>query len=147
VSGEAGTWPNTGGNANIVPTVANGMVYVASYKQLRIFGLVAPHRMPKRLTPVASHPAAKEQPFGPAAGPLYWGVIRKADGNRVTLELRTGRMLVVDLSKVMPRATSGFGVVGRALAVSGELAADGVFVATDVWRAKGPALWGPDRDH
>jgi len=28
-SGEAGTWPNTGGNANVVPTVANGMVYVA----------------------------------------------------------------------------------------------------------------------
>ncbi len=47
-SGPAGTWPNTGsvaspstisGNANLVPTVANGMVYVASYQQLWIFGL------------------------------------------------------------------------------------------------------------
>jgi hypothetical protein len=35
----AGTWPNTGGNANIVPLVANGKVYVASYQQLAIFGL------------------------------------------------------------------------------------------------------------
>jgi hypothetical protein len=35
----AGTWPNLGGNANIVPVVANGKVYVASYKQLTIFGL------------------------------------------------------------------------------------------------------------
>jgi hypothetical protein len=35
----AGTWPNLGGNANIVPVVANGKVYVASYKQLAIFGL------------------------------------------------------------------------------------------------------------
>jgi hypothetical protein len=35
----AGTWPNTGGNANIVPVVANGKVYVASYQQLAIFGL------------------------------------------------------------------------------------------------------------
>lgn len=35
----AGTWPNTGGNANIVPVVANAKVYVASYKQLTIFGL------------------------------------------------------------------------------------------------------------
>jgi hypothetical protein len=37
--GDAGTWPNVGGNANIVPVVANGKVYVASYKQLSIFGL------------------------------------------------------------------------------------------------------------
>jgi hypothetical protein len=37
--GTAGTWPYTGGNANVVPVVANGKVYVASYKQLAIFGL------------------------------------------------------------------------------------------------------------
>ena len=37
--GQAGTWPNTGGNANTVPVVANGLVYVASYKQLNVFGL------------------------------------------------------------------------------------------------------------
>lgn len=35
----AGTWPNLGGNANLVPVVANGRVYVASDQQLRIFGL------------------------------------------------------------------------------------------------------------
>jgi hypothetical protein len=35
----AGAWPNTGGNANIVPVVANGLVFVASNQQLRIFGL------------------------------------------------------------------------------------------------------------
>jgi hypothetical protein len=38
-SGVAGTWPNLNGNANLVPVVANGKVYVASYRQLRIFGL------------------------------------------------------------------------------------------------------------
>jgi hypothetical protein len=37
--GPAGTWPNQGGNANIVPVVANGRVYVATYQQLDIFGL------------------------------------------------------------------------------------------------------------
>ncbi|HEY6338012.1 MAG TPA: hypothetical protein VIW68_05925 [Candidatus Sulfotelmatobacter sp.] len=37
----AGSWPNTGGNANLVPVVANGEVFVASYKQLQIFGLTA----------------------------------------------------------------------------------------------------------
>jgi hypothetical protein len=35
----AGTWPNVGSaNANIVPVVANGLVFVASYKQLTIYG-------------------------------------------------------------------------------------------------------------
>jgi hypothetical protein len=27
------------GNSNLVPVVANGLVFVASYKQLKIFGL------------------------------------------------------------------------------------------------------------
>ncbi len=35
----AGDWPNTGGNANIVPVVANGRVFVANYRALSIFGL------------------------------------------------------------------------------------------------------------
>jgi hypothetical protein len=35
----AGTWPNTGGNANLVPVVVNGEVFVASHTQLQIFGL------------------------------------------------------------------------------------------------------------
>jgi len=39
-SGVAGSWPNSGGNSNIVPTVANGFVYVASNKQLQIFGIL-----------------------------------------------------------------------------------------------------------
>jgi hypothetical protein len=35
----AGAWPNQGGDSNLVPVVANGKVYVASNKQLQIFGL------------------------------------------------------------------------------------------------------------
>jgi hypothetical protein len=35
----AGTWVSLTGNPNIVPMVANGRVYVASYQQLEIFGL------------------------------------------------------------------------------------------------------------
>jgi hypothetical protein len=36
---QAGAWPNTGGNSNLVPLVANGEVFVASHAQLRIFGI------------------------------------------------------------------------------------------------------------
>jgi hypothetical protein len=39
--GVAGSWPNQGGDSNQVPIVANGKVYVASNKQLKIFGLKA----------------------------------------------------------------------------------------------------------
>jgi hypothetical protein len=39
--GVAGTWPNITGNANLVPVVANGQVFVASYQQLQIFGLLS----------------------------------------------------------------------------------------------------------
>ena len=35
----AGKWPNITGNANLVPVVADGQVFVASNLQLRIFGL------------------------------------------------------------------------------------------------------------
>ena len=41
-SANAGAWPNLQGNANLVPVVANGMVFVASNHQLQIFGLTAP---------------------------------------------------------------------------------------------------------
>ncbi len=37
--GIAGLWPNQGGDSNQVPIIANGKVYVASNKQLKIFGL------------------------------------------------------------------------------------------------------------
>ena len=46
----AGAWPNFGGDSNQVPVVANGKVYVASNKQLQIFGL-------KQIKPVATAPA------------------------------------------------------------------------------------------
>jgi len=39
--GLAGNWPNVGGNSNLVPVVANGEVFVASYQELVIFGLKA----------------------------------------------------------------------------------------------------------
>jgi hypothetical protein len=38
----AGNWPYLGGRYNQVPVVANGKVYVASYEQLNIYGLLPP---------------------------------------------------------------------------------------------------------
>ena len=36
---QVGSWPNVGGNANIVPTVSNGRVYVTSWRSLTISSL------------------------------------------------------------------------------------------------------------
>jgi hypothetical protein len=145
--GEGGTWPNTEGNANVVPTVANGRVYVGSYKQLRIFGLID-HDHPHELTEERiAHPPAKKFAFLPESGPLYWGTIRAIDGSRVELELRTGNRLMVDVSKVLPQASSDLGAVGRSLAVAGAIGPDKVFSASGIWRVKGPQQWGPDREH
>gem|GEM_PF-6867938 len=38
---EAGSWPNLDGNSNLVPAVANGLVFVAGNRRLRIFGLLS----------------------------------------------------------------------------------------------------------
>ncbi|HEY3974656.1 MAG TPA: hypothetical protein VGM18_16755 [Candidatus Sulfotelmatobacter sp.] len=38
-SSKAGAWPNLNGNSNLVPVVANGEVFVASYARLTIFGI------------------------------------------------------------------------------------------------------------
>ncbi len=40
--GVAGYWPSLGGNSNLVPVVANGEVFIASYQELQIFGLRTP---------------------------------------------------------------------------------------------------------
>jgi hypothetical protein len=143
----AGVWPNTGGNANIVPTVANGMVYVASNKELQIFGLTRPSKTPKRMSQMVRQAEPAATSYVPDTGPLYWGTIRAVDGSKITLELRTGRTITVDLSHIMPKATSDFGAVGRFLAVGGELAPNDVLTATGAWRVKSPAFFGPDRDH
>jgi hypothetical protein len=47
-SATAGYWPNTGGNSNLVPVVANGEVFVASNKTLKIFGLLGGNAKTKK---------------------------------------------------------------------------------------------------
>jgi hypothetical protein len=37
----AGSWPNYNGNSNLVPVVANGLVFVGSREQLQIFGIIS----------------------------------------------------------------------------------------------------------
>jgi FG-GAP-like repeat len=135
--GEAGTWPSSNANSNLVPTVANGRVYVPSYHQLAIFGLVSPGAAGKLQTPPP--PVRPKLP-----GALYWGTIKTIKGNRITIALRTGKLLQVDLSEAIKESTTVVPIVGQSVAVNGDVSTKGILGARRMWRAKGRASWGED---
>jgi hypothetical protein len=144
-SGTAGSWPNTGGNANLVPTVANARVYVASYKELAIFGLIPRSRMTqRRALPTADELIQGAPPLPRLPGAVFWGTIKELDGDRLTIVLRTGERLQVDLTEAMKEGTFVDPVVGRNVEVIGKLNADGILEASTMNRAKGPQTWGVD---
>jgi len=136
-TGTVGTWVNSQANANIVPTVANGQVYVASYKNLAIFGLGAP-------TPSAQ-PGSGAVPVAISGNQLY-GTAQAVNGASLSLKTRNGAMVAVDMSLAAQTHKSAVVRVGRTLLVQGRYGADGTLHADSIQRAKGsPKSWGPDR--
>jgi outer membrane protein assembly factor BamB len=137
----AGQWANGDGNYNIVPMVANGRVYVASYKQLTIFGVAGPS------TQVKTVAAAPEQTAEPALpGHVVYGKLTRVDNTLLTLQTRTGTLLTVDSAPATKAETRALPVVGRAYAARGEYDGQGVLHAVSVQRVKDqPELWNEDR--
>jgi hypothetical protein len=138
----AGTWPNTGGNANIVPVVANGRVYVASYRSLAIFGLGtgAPAPVPPD---IAAKPYAVTLPAGMHE---IYGTVRGIDGSTLMVEKRTGALLKVDAAAAFANFQAAQPAVGRGILIRGSIDAAGVLHATTLLHAKdGSAIWPPDR--
>jgi hypothetical protein len=145
-SGAAGTWPNLGGNANLVPTIANGRVYVPSYRQLTIFGLrTLKLRFPFVRFEAEAKLLAPPPPTPPQLpGIVFWGTIKRIDGAHLEIALRTGKLLQVDISEALKAGTTAPPVVGRYVSVRGQMNAQGLFGATIMLRAKGRASWGMD---
>jgi hypothetical protein len=140
-SSGAGSWPYTAANANIVPVVANGKVYVASNKQLTIFGLGG-HPFVARAGVVAQ-PEALNTHMLPHA---ITGVLEQAGGAVLTLRTRAGKIARVDDSEALRRKQTGVLVLGSAYTAQGTYDSTGALHAAAVARAKGsPALWPPDR--
>jgi hypothetical protein len=136
---QAGAW-NWGGSsdADIVPVVADGRVFVASYKNLSIFGLsndAKPH--------VAVHaPPGPAQPIYADAPRQLHGVVTLVDGGRFTLKTRIGKMVRVDASAIETPVFQA----GQAMLAAGTYDSKGVLVAKYVLRQKPQAaLWGADR--
>jgi hypothetical protein len=110
VSIPAGTWTHaSNSNANIVPTVSNGKVYVASNLQLQIFGLLS--SKPEAARKAAPHPFTPSTPetiqcpseaalpaFGgdPAMIHEFFGTVCGVSGSELRMALRGNRTLKVD---------------------------------------------------
>ncbi|MGB6177471.1 MAG: hypothetical protein WBF43_14320, partial [Methylocella sp.] len=140
-SSPAGSWPNTGGNADIVPVVANGHVLVASNRQLTIFGLGG-HPFVARAV-AAAQPAALNIPKPPHE---ITGVLEHVDGPLLTLRTRAGTIARVDASEALRRKQTGVLVPGYAYTAQGTYDPTGALRAQAVARAKdSAAIWPLDR--
>jgi hypothetical protein len=136
----AGTWATRFGNANLVPVVANGQVYVASFQQLDIFGLLSGSAK------FAASPPAKAPLFAFGAPHEVTGTLVVVRGSHFTLRTRTGKLVDVDNSDATRHEQSNVLVVGRAYNARGSYDAFGILRATAVVRVNSSlGTWPPDR--
>jgi hypothetical protein len=141
-SAPAGVWPNLGGNANIVPVVANGKVYVAAYKSLMIFGPNAPAAA-ATASPVQAS-AAVLLPAG--ATQRVSGVLLAMEGTNLTLSTRSSQTVTLDVSDALETEQVADLIVGQAYTVLAAPGATGALQATAVMRAKrGAGAWPKDQ--
>jgi hypothetical protein len=135
----AGTWPNTTGDADLVPVVANGRIYVASYKQVTIFGLGAP----------AAHVAVDHPQIPPADSLVSMphsltGIVTAVSATSLTLRLRNGSLVQIDTEAAHQTHEVALPVTGQATRVRGDWNGK-VFAARVVLHAKASAaLWAKD---
>jgi hypothetical protein len=141
-SSPAGQWPNLGGNANIVPVVANGKVYVGSYQALMIFG---PNG--SAVPASASVPIAASAALPPAITRRVSGQLLSLGGTDLRLLTRKGETVQVDDALAVANRRVSMLTVGHSYTVLGTAARDSnVVTASAVSRAKpSTATWPEDR--
>ena len=143
--GNAGVWPDSDGNANLVPMVTNGHVYVASYKQLTIFGLAKAGTAARTVAePQVATTIEEAAPALP--GHVVYGKLIAVQGTTLTLETRSGEHLTVDPAVAKKNETENLPIIGRAYQARGEYDRQGVLHAVALQRVKDQAeLWKADR--
>jgi len=123
-----GTWTHAwNSNANLVPTVAKGRVYVASNMQLRIYGLtghddgvvndpIVPSKPEIIVCPASIEPAATV--VGVAPVHQLYGTVCQASGTELKLALRNGHALAIDTSTLADQHRPVLLTPGRPLHVT-----------------------------
>lgn len=143
-SAQAGTFTHAvNSNANIVPTVANGKVYIASNKQLNIFGLLPPLGSPERATlpkgiavsepdVITCPPAESVQSAVVKGGNDHqlFGSVCKVEGSTMQLALRNHRSVSVDIASATAGPKHLSLTLGRNIKVKATVDAKGVAHAT-----------------
>lgn len=137
---DAGLWPmdkNKGAAPNVVPVVANGRVFVASYKELRAFGKGGTPACGKKIASNAEHALAAQVALGPATpaeGQFgeFKGVIVESSGD--SLRLKTPAATVaVDLKKVLQSGRLGNIDPGKPVTIRGTGGPNGSLVADSIY--------------
>ncbi len=138
----AGFWGGLGGNANVVPVVANGEVFVASDAQLAIFGLLPPAAARPHLRNVATSPVLALAP----GRHEFFGTIVAMHGEALVVRLRSGRLVTIDATAATRASRTTTLYLAEAVLVEARDAGRGSLAVESIQRAKdSPALWWPDR--
>ena len=137
----AGQWLNTGGNANIVPMVANGLVYVASDQMLTIFGPGGSRK--------ATLPKIRAVDMRPKLSPGehdVYGTVLSATSHLATIRERNGGVLRLDFSDAVRNASYVPPEHGHAVHARGMIDNSGLMHAESMLHAKDrSAMWPGDR--
>ncbi|MGH6877524.1 MAG: hypothetical protein ACREHV_09135, partial [Rhizomicrobium sp.] len=127
--------------SNLVPVVANGLVYVASDQMLSIFG---PGGTAKAVLPKIHH-AGMRKPLPPGEHELY-GFVRSMTGAEIVVQKRGGEEIRIDARAAQNASRFAEPAVGHALIARGTFDKSGVLQADTILHAKDhPAIWPSDR--
>ena len=144
----AGSWSSGNSNANTVPTVADGHVYVATNQKLAIFGLGAPATAALKTSLLTPMQGAAQSRYGftlNAGEHAIWGTIQSVGPTEMVIARRNGTLARIYLGNVRASGNLAAPVVGQAVVATGR-EVDGVLQAANVLHAKpSSALWATDQ--
>jgi outer membrane protein assembly factor BamB len=130
----AGTWPLfQAAAANVVPVVANGKVFVASYQELRIFGLGGASVASSALTARAETTAAGAN----TAGAKVSGAVIDSAGSKLWLNTSNG-IVQVDATRAQQEGHSVYPEPGQPVVVQGSIGERGVVNAESIYYGSEP---------